>query len=186
MQIDVYSQIGFVMLIGLAAKNCHSDRRIRQAAARRGLEHRRGGDGGGAAAPAADPDDGLRLHPRRAAADVRDRRGRGEPAIDRHHRVRRHARGHGPDADLRSGLLCAHRAAARAARRGGRAVVFGCRDRLSPPSPALRNNKDLPMRVRKVILGTRVAFVVALLLAPASSTSIRAAPRGRPRRRRTP
>jgi HAE1 family hydrophobic/amphiphilic exporter-1 len=32
MQVDVYSQIGFVMLIGLAAKNANPDRRIREAA----------------------------------------------------------------------------------------------------------------------------------------------------------
>ena len=84
----------------------HPDRRIRQAASRGRPLGRRGGDGGGAAAPAADPDDRLRLHLRRAAADVRERRGRGEPAVARHGRVRRHGRGDCADADLRARLLC--------------------------------------------------------------------------------
>ena len=105
LQTDVYSQIGFVMLIGLVGQERHSDRRVRQAAAPGRLDHRRCRDGSGAAAAAADPDDGVRLHPRRRSADDRERGGRGQPAIDRHHRVRRHARRDDPDAAVRSGVL---------------------------------------------------------------------------------
>ncbi len=94
MQIDVYSQIGFVMLIGLAAKNAILIVEFAKRRREEGLEIVEAAMEAGAAAAAADPDDRLRLHPRRRAADDRDRRRRGEPAVDRHHRVRRHAGRH--------------------------------------------------------------------------------------------
>ena len=120
MQIDVYSQIGFVMLIGLAAKNAIL---IVEFARRRREE-------GLSIVEAAMEAGRLRLRPILMtafafilgviAADVRRRRRRGEPAIDRHHGVRRHARRDGADADLRAGLLRAHRAGcAKAGSRGG-------------------------------------------------------------------
>ena len=83
----------------------HPDRRIRQTAPRGRLARRRGRNGGGATAPAADPDDRLRLHLRRAAAYVRERRGRGQPAVAWHGRLRRHGRCDFADADLRACFL---------------------------------------------------------------------------------
>ena len=86
MQIDVYSQIGFVMLIGLAAKNAilivEFAKRRREA----GPEHRRGGDGGGRLRLRPILMTALRLHLRRPPAGVRHRRRRREPTVARHRR----------------------------------------------------------------------------------------------------
>ena len=123
MQIDVYSQIGFVMLIGLAAKNAIL---IVEFAKRRREE---GLDIVEAAMEAAR----LRLRPILMTAFafilgvvplmVATGRGRGEPAVDRHHRVRRHAGRDDPDAALRAGVLRGHRDAARARHRRRRAAT---------------------------------------------------------------
>ena len=62
------------------------DRRGGARTARRGpADHGRRARGGPRPLPA-DPDDVLRLHPRRAAAGVRDRRRRQRAQVDRHHR----------------------------------------------------------------------------------------------------
>ena len=109
MQIDVYSQIGFVMLIGLAAKNAIL---IVEFAKRRREE-------GLPIVEAAMEAARLRLRPILMTAFafilgvvplmIAHRRRRGQPAVDRHHGVRRHARRDRPDADLRAGLLRRHR-----------------------------------------------------------------------------
>ncbi len=89
------------------------DRRIRQAPARERPQHRRGRDGSRTAAAAPDPDDGLRLHSRRGAADAGDRRRRGKPPVTRNGGVRRHAGRHRADPHFRAGVLRRHRAMAR-------------------------------------------------------------------------
>ena len=109
MQIDVYSQIGFVMLIGLAAKNAIL---IVEFARRRREE-------GLSIADAAMEAGRLRLRPILMTAFafilgvlplvVAHRGGCGEPPVARHHGVRRYAGRHRPDADLRAGLLRRHR-----------------------------------------------------------------------------
>ncbi len=65
----------------------HPHRRVRQAQARGGRPVApRGHAGGVPAASAADPDDLVRLHPRRRAADARQRRRRGDAAHAGHRR----------------------------------------------------------------------------------------------------
>ncbi len=114
MQIDVYSQIGFVMLIGLAAKNAIL---IVEFARRRREE-------GLGIAEAAMEAGRLRLRPILMTAFafilgvlplvIATGAGAREPAVDRHDRVRRHAGRHLADADLRAGVLRRHRTDARA------------------------------------------------------------------------
>ncbi len=91
---DVYSQIGLVMLIGLAAKNAilivefaKDEYEGGQPLAEAALE-------GGAAAPAADPDDVVRVHPGLRAALDGERRRFGRASDHGHDGDRRHARGH--------------------------------------------------------------------------------------------
>ena len=86
-------------------QECHPDRRVRQAARGPGPRPlgRRGR--GGAAAAAADPDDVARLHLRRRAAGVGDRRRRRAAPGAGHRGVRRHDRRDGVRADIHAGLL---------------------------------------------------------------------------------
>ena len=69
MDINIFTQIGFVVLVGLASKNAILIVEFAKHAARAGRVAPRGDAGGLPAAAAADPDDLVRVHPRRRAAD---------------------------------------------------------------------------------------------------------------------
>ena len=91
-----------------------------------------------------------------AAADVRDRRRRGEPAVDRHDGVWRHARGDAADADFRPGLLRPHRAGARSARAATPRAAPHPRRARAKPAPKPRNeSRSFAMRVLKLASSPR-------------------------------
>ncbi len=89
---NVYVQIGLIMLIGLAAKNAILIVEFAKAKHDEGMPVAGGRARIRAPALPADPDDGLRLHPGRRAADARERRRRRRAERDGHGRLLGHAR----------------------------------------------------------------------------------------------
>ena len=73
MDVNIFTQIGFVVLVGLASKNAILIVEFAKQQQEAGVPRWRGDAGGVPAAAAADPDDVVRLHPRRGAAGDRRR-----------------------------------------------------------------------------------------------------------------
>ena len=68
MDINIFTQVGFVVLVGLACKNAILIVEFAKASREAGVDRYRGDARGVQAAAAADHDDLVRLHPRRGAA----------------------------------------------------------------------------------------------------------------------
>ena len=92
MDVSLFTQIGFVVLVGLASKNAILIVEFAKQSQESGVPRREATLAGVPAAAAADPDDVVRLHLRRRAPG--DRRGgrRGDAAIAGNGGLRRHAR----------------------------------------------------------------------------------------------
>ncbi len=91
-EVNIFTQIGFVVLVGLACKNAILIVEVAKVRQEEGVARSGGGPGGCAAALAADPDDFVRLHLRGPAADPAFRGWRGDASGARHGRFQRHAR----------------------------------------------------------------------------------------------
>ena len=94
MDVNILAQIGFRRADRTCGQERDSDRRVRQAERGAWRGPLPGRDRSRARALAPDPDDLLRLYPRRAASRDRDRRRRGDAPVARHRRVLRHDRRH--------------------------------------------------------------------------------------------
>jgi len=119
MDVNILAQVGFVVLVGLAAKNAI----LIVEFARQGEDE--GNNRFDAAVQAARTrlrpilDDVFRVHPRRRPAGDRHRRRRRDAPVARHRSVFRHARRHRVWPHLHAGFLCRRARAVRRAKAAG-------------------------------------------------------------------
>ena len=92
MDVSLFTQIGFVVLVGLASKNAILIVEFAKQSQEAGVPRREATLAGVPAAAAADPDDLVRLHLRRRAAGARRRGRRRDAPIAGNGGLRRHAR----------------------------------------------------------------------------------------------
>ena len=104
---NILTQVGFVVLIGLAAKNAILIVEFANRARRAGKGPVCSGGGSRATADAADCHDLSGLHPRYGPACLGDRRGRGIPSGARHGGFFRNDRRNIVRSRVHAGLLCA-------------------------------------------------------------------------------
>ena len=135
---NLYVQIGLVLLMALSAKNAILIVEFARELRAEGRPILESAIEGGAGALPPDPDDLVRLHPRRAAAGARERRRRQRAQVDRHHGVHRHDRIDLPGGAVRAVVL----------RRGAalRGMAQGAQGR--PRRRACRRSSDRRVRMR--------------------------------------
>ena len=115
---NIFTQIGLVVLIGLAAKNAILIVEFAKQLQDQGKPRFEATVEACQAAPAADPDDLVRVHPRRGAAGAGQGRRRRDARSAGHRRVQRHARRDGLRHLLHAGVLRRHPLAHRPRRVG--------------------------------------------------------------------
>ncbi len=128
-EINILTQIGFVVLIALAAKNVDPDRGVRAAVGGAGQGHHLGRGGSLPAAAAAHHHDVAGVHAGRGAALPGGRGGRGDAHRARHGGVLGHDRRDAVRPDLHAGVLRGHPPAGghQAGRAGAKARGAGSR-----------------------------------------------------------
>ena len=102
---NILTQVGLLVLVALASKNAILIVEFAKQAEDAGKSRFEAAVEAAQDAPPPDPDDVLRLHLRRRAADAGDRTGTGDAAGPRHDRLLRHAGRHDLRPDLHAGVL---------------------------------------------------------------------------------